>query len=241
MRLMRQTKMEDNRNKGFTLVEMIIVLLILSILAAISIPALLGYIDRARTNNDILDARSCMQAVQAELTSLYAFALSGEQEKTGEGIGSYGQENQHQASAFPGCPGVNNNGDVEVCKDNPELAQRILKTAGDEPPYIFIVGLGSRKKYESEGDLKTAYKCYVCMYMKTKDSRPIFYNGRQWTTKYPSNKDDAIHENIFGSNNWLKSEKITIQYYMLADGNGKYSVKGNSVWKFIENQVRKYN
>ena len=40
--------MKERNNKGFTLVELIVVLVILAILAAILVPALLGYIDKAR-------------------------------------------------------------------------------------------------------------------------------------------------------------------------------------------------
>ena len=39
-------------NKGFTLVELIVVLVILAILAAILVPTLLGYIERARSEKD---------------------------------------------------------------------------------------------------------------------------------------------------------------------------------------------
>jgi prepilin-type N-terminal cleavage/methylation domain-containing protein len=67
-------KFKENKkeNKGFTLVELIVVLVILAILAAILVPALLGYIDRARQNQIILNAKSCLTAAQAEMSSLYA-------------------------------------------------------------------------------------------------------------------------------------------------------------------------
>lgn len=40
--------LRDNKKKGFTLVELIVVLVILAILAALLIPALTGYIDKAK-------------------------------------------------------------------------------------------------------------------------------------------------------------------------------------------------
>ena len=53
-------------NQGFTLVELIVVLVILAILAAILVPALLGYIDRAKDNQDILNARRKSSLVRFE-------------------------------------------------------------------------------------------------------------------------------------------------------------------------------
>lgn len=67
---MKQWKKKDN-NKGFTLVELIVVLVILAILAAILVPALLGYIDRAKQQQIVLNAKSCYTAAQAELSSMY--------------------------------------------------------------------------------------------------------------------------------------------------------------------------
>lgn len=62
---------KKKENKGFTLVELIVVLVILAILAAILVPALLGYIDRAKGQQIVLNARSCYTAAQAELSSMY--------------------------------------------------------------------------------------------------------------------------------------------------------------------------
>lgn len=59
-------------NKGFTLVELIVVIVILAILAAILVPALLGYIDKAKQQQIVLNAKSALTAAQAEMSSLYA-------------------------------------------------------------------------------------------------------------------------------------------------------------------------
>ncbi len=55
-------KLSRKLNKGFTLVELIVVLVILAILAAILVPALLGYIDKAKSKKDLVNARSLLDA-----------------------------------------------------------------------------------------------------------------------------------------------------------------------------------
>lgn len=59
-------------NKGFTLVELIVVLVILAILAAILVPALLGYIDKAKDYQDVLNAKNMLTATQTVFTKAYA-------------------------------------------------------------------------------------------------------------------------------------------------------------------------
>ena len=60
-----------SKNKGFTLVELIVVLVILAILAAILVPTLLGYIDRARSEKDYSTAQAVRVAAQAQIDELY--------------------------------------------------------------------------------------------------------------------------------------------------------------------------
>ncbi len=58
-------------NKGFTLVELIVVLVILAILAAILVPALLGYIDRAREKQVTTNAEAALVATQGLMADAY--------------------------------------------------------------------------------------------------------------------------------------------------------------------------
>lgn len=63
--------MKKTNNKGFTLVELIVVLVILAILAAILVPALLGYIDKAREKQTTTNAEAAYVAAQALATEYY--------------------------------------------------------------------------------------------------------------------------------------------------------------------------
>lgn len=61
-----------SKKGGFTLVELIVVLVILAILAALLIPALTGYIDRAKEKNVIAETRQCVMAAQTLYDEAYA-------------------------------------------------------------------------------------------------------------------------------------------------------------------------
>ena len=61
-----------HKNKGFTLVELIVVLVILAILAALLVPALTGYIDKAKEKKVIAETRMLHTAIQTEMSALYA-------------------------------------------------------------------------------------------------------------------------------------------------------------------------
>ena len=58
--------------KGFTLVELIVVLAILAILAAMLIPSLTGYIDKAKEKEDVSNARTVLVSSQSVLSELWA-------------------------------------------------------------------------------------------------------------------------------------------------------------------------
>ena len=70
-------KFKDNKKKGFTLVELIVVLVILAILAALLIPALTGYIDKAKNKSIVAETRQTVMAAQTLVDEAYAKADVG--------------------------------------------------------------------------------------------------------------------------------------------------------------------
>lgn len=64
LKLKRQLK----NQKGFTLVELIVVLVILAILAAFTIPAMLGFVEDAKGKAAIVKAREVYVAAQSTIT-----------------------------------------------------------------------------------------------------------------------------------------------------------------------------
>lgn len=79
---------------GFTLVELIVVLVILAILAALLIPALTGYIDKANEKKVVSQTRQLVMAAQtltseaygAGVTKDYTYAPTGTEVKTDKTI-----------------------------------------------------------------------------------------------------------------------------------------------------------
>ena len=72
--LEKMLALQNKRKKegGFTLVELIVVLVILAILAALLIPALTGYIDKAKDKQIIAETRQVVMATQTLADEKYA-------------------------------------------------------------------------------------------------------------------------------------------------------------------------
>lgn len=201
-------------SKGFTLVELIVVLVILTILAAILTPVLIGYIDKAREQQGLIEAEYYVTAIQTELTELYA--KEGGSKKIGE-------------SVIAGNPNKlinNNNGDINATSTVFSKKVFALMEKESEPePYCLVAGLGSNasdEAYPGANDKTTLhdkYKVYFLFYMKTADSTPWFYFNGQWSHTYPranANDDTLMSKSNVIQGGLLKGKRL--QLYCFANG-----------------------
>ena len=61
-------KVRENSQKGFSLIELIIVIAIMAVLVAVLAPQFLKYVERARNATDIANATEIVEALQVYAT-----------------------------------------------------------------------------------------------------------------------------------------------------------------------------
>jgi type IV pilus assembly protein PilA len=92
--------------QGFTLIELMIVVAIIGILAAVALPAYQDYTVKAKLSEVILATSQCRTAV----AEVYQTAAAG----SGPGAGNWGCESASQSSKYVGSVATNENGVVTV-------------------------------------------------------------------------------------------------------------------------------
>ena len=205
-------------SNGFTLVELIVVLVILSILAAILVPALLGYIDEAKKKQYVLDARNLFMATQSKLNEVYS--KRGNYKKSHvDSTNSYYQNHSYGPAWNIVENGRGSDGATAWLYDY-SFSRDIFKLAGydiidQHPEYnwyqknttwntktdsnenycsFLCIGVGNYEKYLNPNgtyDPHKAYTAYFMIYQPKEGEDYYLFDGKEFVDKWPFNSSFA--------------------------------------------------
>lgn len=136
MRNVLKTKLNK---KGFTLAELLVVVAIIAILVAVSIPIFTGKLGQARVNTDIANVRAAKAAAVTEYlndetqTNMYYDAKNGVMKATNDGIKGYNEATASQDDT--GTVASNNDGR----SSKKSCIVKIVITPGSDPTKPTVV------------------------------------------------------------------------------------------------------
>lgn len=205
----RTNKISNHKKRAFTLVELIVVLVILAILAAMLVPALTGYIKKARKAQYIQKADEARVAAQAVMQQLYGL----------------GDGNANTSLTDDGNNVFWNSGKDKKWGDEVLSLMGCGRGATNGEPYVFIVGVGTHNPAGGMS-LTDQYTVYYVAYIENERGPALFYVNGEWMYQYPRyDGSPAIDTRNIGGTNFrntivLHGVKIPLQFYIISNRTG---------------------
>ncbi|MBR5182116.1 MAG: prepilin-type N-terminal cleavage/methylation domain-containing protein [Clostridiales bacterium] len=209
----RIAKTKHKSRQAFTLTELIVVLVILAVIAAMLVPALTGYIKRAKKakSMQMVDAyRTAAQAVMSEF---------------------FGETDGHK---WPPAVNVSWFGEMEYADktkvDGEPWGRKVIQLVGGDrgvsngEPYILVVGIGDPR--EDTLSITEKYSVYYVAYVATAKDPAIFWIDGEFSYTYPTESPAKIRKTGKNENirNWIIREgkaDYPIQYFVISNNTGK--------------------
>ena len=209
----RIRKTEHKSRQAFTLVELIVVLVILAVIATVTVPALTGYIKRAREAKYIQKADEFRIAAQAELGKFYAF-YGGDIEQCLDGSKNTAKNVNWWT------------GDLTDYGDEVLDLTGYGRTLTNGEPYILVIGVG-HDKAPGLTDIQKNTVYYVG-YIEDLGEPAMFYVDGKWIRQWPRDSGDLImigDKKEMNRNVLVTSEgNIPLRFYIICNRRGDDSI-----------------
>ena len=177
------------------------------------VPALVGYIDRARKEKYYTNAHYALTAAQSAISELYAF-------KDSYTPVYYDASNVKIPVNVNWKTGKNQ-------KWGDKVLQLMDRKRGENEPYIFVFGVGHPYK-EAGNSTAEQYTVYYLAYVETKDAPAVFYVNGEWMYKYPRNPNNKgsviatrkVNGTEFRNTVVLNGAEVPLQFYIVSNESG---------------------
>lgn len=232
----RISKTKHKSRHAFTLVELIVVLVILAVLAAMLVPALTGYIKKAKKEKYYEEAHYALMACQSVITEVNAMDLDPNDFETTIDLDNvYWYKDNHNGRT----------GKDAAWGD--KVLNLMDRERGTNEPYILIFGVGNFKddaKTYCGIDSNKQSTVYYIAYVPTANSQAVFYVNGVWTYEYPKINDNSfIKEYTIGSTRfkntihrdpngkkYAPADRIPLTFYVVSNQSG-YDISDANFWK----------
>ena len=215
-----------NHRQAFTLVEIILVLVILAVISAMLIPALTGYIKRAKRVKSIQKADEARIAAQAVLAEFYAYYGGNLTEALDNSTNTAQNVNWYKNS-------LKNYGD--------EVLQLTGYGRGKNngEPYIMVIGVGHDKAPGLNESQKN--HIYYVGYIEDLGEPSLFYIDGEWTNQWPRDTGKLImigDKKEMNRNVLVTSDgQVPLRFYVICNRRGDDNIWLKEQWSKTKNTL----